>query len=53
VTDLQKEIRALGRRIDALEKRTPATRKPAAKKSTGTRKTATSRKPAASRKRSS
>jgi polyhydroxyalkanoate synthesis regulator phasin len=53
VTDLQKEIRALGRRIDELEKRTPAKRKPAAKKPAGTRKTPTSRKPAAPRKRSS
>jgi cell division septum initiation protein DivIVA len=43
--DLQAEIRALGRRLDAIEKRLPAKR--------STKSSGTARKPAASRKRSS
>jgi ABC-type transporter Mla subunit MlaD len=42
--EIHRDVRALGRRLDAIEKRLPKPRKPAAKKSTGARTQATSRK---------
>ena len=49
IRELKAELRAIGRRLDAIEERLPARRKPAARTPSGTAKRDRKRKPPAKR----